>query len=54
LRLLGNGWSAKKIAIATERSVNTVYNHTRSILSKLEASRAGEAVAIARDRGLLS
>jgi DNA-binding NarL/FixJ family response regulator len=54
LRLLGNGWSAGKIAIATERSVNTVYNHTRSILSKLEASRAGEAVAIARDRGLLS
>jgi DNA-binding CsgD family transcriptional regulator len=54
LRLLGRGWSAGKIAVETQRSVNTVYNHTRSILAKLEASRAPEAVAIARERGLLS
>jgi DNA-binding CsgD family transcriptional regulator len=53
LRLLGRGWPATRIARETQRSVNTVYNHTRSILSKLEASRAAEAVAIARERGLL-
>jgi len=53
LRLLGRGWAAGKIARETQRSVNTVYNHTRSILSKLEAARAAEAVAIARERGLL-
>jgi DNA-binding NarL/FixJ family response regulator len=54
LRLLGRGWTAGRIARETARSVNTVYNHTRSILSKLEASRAAEAVAIARERGLLT
>ena len=54
LRLLERGWSAGRIASETQRSVNTVYNHTRMILSKLEASRASEAVAIARERGLLS
>jgi DNA-binding CsgD family transcriptional regulator len=53
LRLLGRGWTAGRIARETERSVNTVYNHTRSILGKLDASRAAEAVAIARERGLL-
>lgn len=53
LRLLGSGWSAGKIARSTHRSVNTVYSHTRSILTKLEARRAAEAVAIARGRGLL-
>ena len=54
LRLLGRGWTARRIATETQRSVNTVYNHTRAILSKLDASRAAEAVAIARERGLLS
>lgn len=54
LNLLGRGWSAGRIARETGRSVNTVYNHTRSILGKLEAARAPEAVAIARDRGYIS
>jgi DNA-binding CsgD family transcriptional regulator len=53
LNLLGRGWTAGRIAHETQRSVNTVYNHTRSILSKLDASRSAEAVAIARERGLL-
>ncbi|HEY6234627.1 MAG TPA: LuxR C-terminal-related transcriptional regulator, partial [Candidatus Elarobacter sp.] len=53
LELLGRGWAAGRIARETQRSVNTVYNHTRAILSKLDATRAAEAVAIARDRGLL-
>jgi DNA-binding CsgD family transcriptional regulator len=54
LNLLGRGWSAGRIARETGRSVNTVYNHTRSILGKLEAARAPEAVAIARDRGYIT
>src|SRR6202163_4312163 len=54
LRLLGRGGTPGKIAHETQRSVNTVYNHTRAILGKLDASRAAEAVAIARERGLLS
>jgi DNA-binding NarL/FixJ family response regulator/tetratricopeptide (TPR) repeat protein len=54
LNLLGQGWSAGRIAHETGRSVNTVYNHTRSILGKLEAARAAEAVAIARHRGYIT
>ena len=53
LTLLGEGWSAGRIAAETGRSVNTVYNHTRAILSKFDASRAAEAVARARDLGIL-
>ncbi len=53
LRLLAKGWSAGRIARETDRSVNTVYSHTRAILEKMHASRAGEAVAIARARGML-
>jgi DNA-binding CsgD family transcriptional regulator len=53
LQLLGRGWSAQRIAAETGRTRNTVYNHTRAILVKLEARRAAEAVAIARERGIL-
>jgi DNA-binding CsgD family transcriptional regulator/predicted negative regulator of RcsB-dependent stress response len=53
LALLGQGWSAGRIASETGRSVNTIYNHTRAILSKLDASRAAEAVARARTLGIL-
>jgi DNA-binding CsgD family transcriptional regulator len=53
LSLLGQGWSAGRIASETGRSVNTIYNHTRAILSKLDASRAAEAVARARTLGIL-
>ncbi len=53
LTLLGQGWSAGRIASETGRSVNTIYNHTRAILSKLDASRAAEAVARARALGIL-
>lgn len=54
LHLLSRGWSAGRIAQETGRSINTVYNHTRSILAKLEAARATEAVAIARHRGFIA
>jgi DNA-binding CsgD family transcriptional regulator len=53
LALLGQGWSAGRIASETGRSVNTIYNHTRAILSKLDASRAAEAAARARTLGIL-
>jgi DNA-binding CsgD family transcriptional regulator len=53
LQLLGRGWSAHRIATETGRTRNTVYNHTRAILAKFDARRAGEAVAIARERGIL-
>jgi DNA-binding CsgD family transcriptional regulator len=53
LTLLGQGWSAGRIASETGRSVNTIYNHTRAILGKLDASRASEAVARARTLGIL-
>ena len=52
LRLFACGYNAVKIAKETKRSVNTIYNHSRAILEKLDASRVGEAVAIARSRGL--
>jgi DNA-binding CsgD family transcriptional regulator len=54
LQLLSRGWGAGRIAIETGRSVNTVYNHTRAILSKLDVSRSAEAVAVARERGILT
>lgn len=53
LTLLGEGWTAGRIASETGRSVNTIYNHTRAILGKLDASRASEAVARARTLGIL-
>jgi DNA-binding CsgD family transcriptional regulator len=53
LELLALGWAAGRIATETGRSVNTIYNHTRAILAKLDASRAAEAVAHARARGIL-
>lgn len=54
LKLLAEGWQATRIASETGRSVHTVYSHTRSILNKLDAKRAPEAVAIARKRGYLN
>ncbi|HTW83374.1 MAG TPA: LuxR C-terminal-related transcriptional regulator [Candidatus Sulfotelmatobacter sp.] len=54
LQLLGRGWSAQRIAEETGRTRNTVYNHTRAILAKFEARRAAEAVAIARQRGIIA
>ena len=53
LTLLAQGWTAGRIASETGRSVNTIYNHTRAILGKLDASRAPEAVARARTLGIL-
>lgn len=53
LKLLNSGWNAGRIARDTQRSVNTIYNHIRALLDKLDATHAAEAVAIARSRGML-
>jgi DNA-binding CsgD family transcriptional regulator len=53
LRLLAAGYGAKRIARDSGRSINTVYNHTRSILAKFDAERMAEAVVIARRIGML-
>jgi DNA-binding CsgD family transcriptional regulator len=52
LKLFACGYNAVKIAKETQRSVNTIYNHSRSILEKLDAARIGEALANARNRGI--
>jgi DNA-binding CsgD family transcriptional regulator len=54
LRLLAEGYGAQRIARDSGRSINTVYNHTRSILEKFDARRTAEAVAIARRNGMLA
>jgi DNA-binding CsgD family transcriptional regulator len=53
LRLLAAGYGAQRIARDSGRSINTVYNHTRSILAKFDAERTAEAVVIARRIGML-
>lgn len=45
--------SASRIALEFGLSVGTVKTHVKSILRKLDAGNRGEAVAIARRRGML-
>jgi ATP/maltotriose-dependent transcriptional regulator MalT len=53
LDLLAQGASNQTIAAALVISLPTVKSHISHILSKLHASSRGEAVAIARQRGLV-
>lgn len=53
LRLFAEGMSAGDIARETARSVHTIYNHSRSLCSKLGARRSAEAVAKARRSKLI-
>ncbi|MDQ4029367.1 MAG: LuxR C-terminal-related transcriptional regulator [Actinomycetota bacterium] len=53
LRLLPSELSQREIGNALFVSHNTVKTHVRSIFRKLDASSRDEAVATARDRGLL-
>jgi DNA-binding NarL/FixJ family response regulator len=53
LRLLVQGVSNKMIAEELVVSLPTVKNHVSHILSKLDASSRGEAVAIAYSRQLI-
>jgi len=53
LRALSSGRSPKAIAADTGRSVNTVSNHVRSAITKLQCHGRSEAIAIAQRRGIL-
>ena len=53
LRLMMKGLPDKAIARALKRSVNTVKAHVKEILSRLDVRSRAEAVAVARQRGLI-
>ena len=53
LHLLEKGLSKREIASSLFLSYNTIHSHTRSIYRKLEASSREEAIAEAREQGLL-
>ena len=53
LSYLASGMDAPRIADLTGRSLHTIKNQRRSIISKLGAGNTVEAVAIARRLGLL-
>jgi DNA-binding NarL/FixJ family response regulator len=54
LAFLAEGRSAAEIAVLMQVSVNTVRNHLQRLFVKLGAHSKREAVAIGRERGLLS
>jgi len=54
LSLLDRGLRPKAIAESTGRSVHTVQNHIRSVISKLGTSGRDEALVVARRRGLIA
>jgi len=51
--LLDRGLRPKAIAESTGRSVHTVQNHIRAVISKLGTSGREEALIVARQRGLI-
>jgi DNA-binding NarL/FixJ family response regulator len=53
LRSMTFGWSNKRIAAELGLAVGTVKSHIKTIFAKLGAGNRGEAVAIARRRGIL-
>jgi ATP/maltotriose-dependent transcriptional regulator MalT len=53
LSFLHRGMRPKAIAESTGRSVHTVQNHIRSVISKLGTSGRDEALVVARRRGLV-
>jgi two-component system, NarL family, response regulator len=53
LKYLARGRSNKEIGRALSISEGTVKHHVKSILSKLNATGRGEAIAIAASRGLI-
>jgi ATP/maltotriose-dependent transcriptional regulator MalT len=53
LEHVSRGLSTKEIAVVTERSPQTIDTHIKSILRKLKCRGRGEALYVARRRGLL-
>ena len=53
LRLIARGGTMKAIALGLNRSPDTVETHIRAILRKLGCKSRNEAVALARDRGIV-
>lgn len=53
LRLVAEGWQNSRIAEKLSRSPRTIEHHLAAILAKLGAASRSEAVAAARDRGIL-
>jgi DNA-binding CsgD family transcriptional regulator len=53
LRMVAEGKTNQDIATALFRSVNTVANHVRNILAKIDAANRTEAAAFAARNGLL-
>ena len=53
LRALARGGSSTKVAAELQRSVNTVNVHVKSIMRKLGCTTRHEAIAIAREHGLI-
>jgi LuxR family maltose regulon positive regulatory protein len=51
--MLGSSLTQSELASALYVSVNTLKTHVRSIYRKLDAASREEAVARARERGLL-
>jgi DNA-binding NarL/FixJ family response regulator len=54
LRQMTLGWSNKRIAGELGVALGTVKSHAKAIFAKLAARNRGEAVAIARRRGILA
>jgi DNA-binding CsgD family transcriptional regulator/tetratricopeptide (TPR) repeat protein len=54
LELVALGWQNAQIAARLSRSPRTVEHHLAAILTKLEVGTRGEAVTVARDRGILA
>ena len=54
LALLARGWQNSRIAAELSRSTRTVEHHIASILGKLDAASRAEAVAVARERGIVA
>ena len=53
LRLIARGGTMKAIAVGLNRSPDTVETHIRAILRKLGCKTRNEAVALARDHGVI-
>lgn len=53
LRVLARGGSSTKAAVVLQRSVNTVNVHVKSIMRKLRCATRYDAIAIAREHGLV-